>query len=301
MDDDATVELYKINRPTSDRRDINNWYGISRKPATIDVSVEKKCMEASAALIAAVKAWIPRRNETIAALKVLADHVSKVKKDDNISNIAGSTTAIVGAAGIIITTGITIATAGLGAPLLAPAYVFTGATLAGSGVGMGATCICNRIIDNDLKDAMRLIEQDDEEFKKVLCQFYDLQILVKRGFNPLTFDKRVRKFIASVGLIAGTAASTAGVKLSVAAAATAGLSSINAITTGALDAAEAASVATGTAGRSVTVVSDIVEETVSATTGLAKVAPKASKILGAFGIGLSAIGIVFDAVNLGFE
>ena len=87
MDDDTPIEFYRME--TLDRCEIINWYRVSNQPAKIDIRVDEKCREASDALLAAVKAWIPRRTETIAALKVLADHVSKVKKDESICNIVG--------------------------------------------------------------------------------------------------------------------------------------------------------------------------------------------------------------------
>lgn len=182
----------------------------------------RELMRCSKELTASIKSWSSNREETVKALRQLADELMEHHKNVHIAKVSGSSFSIAGFA--LIATGFGLAPVSFGTSLLLSAV--GGAVCAGGGVtAAGAGVVKNRIFKFKLAKAQELIEADRDAQESVKKHMDDINKLRRKASNPsithLAFDASLASLIknlvdvskfAKAGTRAATTAASEGVE-----------------------------------------------------------------------------------------
>lgn len=182
----------------------------------------RELIRCSKELTASIKSWSSNREETVKALRQLADELMEHHKNAHIAKKSGSSFSIAGFA--LIATGFGLAPVSFGTSLLLSAV--GGAVCAGGGVtAAGAGVVKNRIFKFKLAKAQELIEADRDAQESVKKHMDDIYKLHRKASKPsithLAFDASLASLIknlvdvskcAKAGTRAATTAASEGVE-----------------------------------------------------------------------------------------
>ena len=113
--------------------------------------------------------WINMRKQSLKMMRDTADKIDKHYKNADISRIAGAGTAIAGGVVAVGGTVVTLATAGLAAPITAPVIVAgTAISIAGGTTSAGASIVDMIISKLKLSEVQKQINMDNEMLDKLM-------------------------------------------------------------------------------------------------------------------------------------
>ena len=159
----------------------------------------RELIRCSKELTASIKSWSSNREDTVKALRKLADELMEHHKNVHIAKVSGSSFSIAGFA--LIATGFGLAPVSFGTSLLLSAV--GGAVCAGGGVtAAGAGVAKNRIFNIKLAKAQELIKADrnaQESVKKHMNDIYKLRRNAsKPSITHLAFEASLASLIKNL-------------------------------------------------------------------------------------------------------